>query len=106
MSDLLAHDLRDALADQATRLPREASARLRRIEDRPRWRSLVSWPALGALGLGGAAAAAGAAVLLASGAAPAFAGWTASPTAPAPGQLAGAQQRCATSAGTPVLSDT
>ena len=62
--------------------------------------------ALGALGLSGAAAAAGAAILLGSSAAPAFAGWTASPTAPLPGQLAAAEQHCATAPGTPVLTDT
>ena len=58
------------------------------------------------MGLSGAAAAAGAAILLGSSAAPAFAGWTASPTAPLPGQLAAAEQRCAEGAGTPALSDT
>jgi hypothetical protein len=106
MTDLLEHDLRDALADRAARFSREASTRLRAVDYHPRSRWLPSRPALGALGLSGAAAAAGAAVLLASGAAPAFAGWTASPTAPLRGQLAGAQQRCGTGAGTPVLSDT
>lgn len=106
MTDLLEHDLRDALADRAAHTPRAASARLRAVDYHPRSRSLPPWPALGALGLSGAAAAAGAAILLGSGAAPAFAGWTASPTAPLPGQLAGAAQRCDTSAGTPVLTDT
>ena len=66
----------------------------------------VAAPALGALGLSGAAAAAGAAILLGSSAAPAFAGWTASPTAPLPGQLAAAEQHCGTGSGTPVLTDT
>jgi hypothetical protein len=61
---------------------------------------------LGVLGLSTAAAAASAAILLGSSAAPAFAGWTASPTAPLRGQLAAAQQHCGTGAGTPVLSDT
>ncbi len=106
MSDLLEHDLRDALADRAARVPRDASARLQAVDYHPRSRRLPSRPALGALGLSGVAAAVGAAILLGSGAAPAFAGWTASPTAPLPGQLAGAEQRCATGAGTPVLTDT
>jgi hypothetical protein len=105
MSDLLEHDLRDALADRAARAPREASARLRTVDYHPRSRWPRSRPALGALALSGAAAAVSAAILLGSGAAPAFAGWTASPTAPLPGQLAGAHQRCASS-GTPVLTDT
>jgi hypothetical protein len=106
MSDLLEHDLREALAARAKLIPREASARLRAVEYHPRSRSLPSRPALGALGLSGAVAAACAAILLGSSAAPAFAGWTASPTAPLPGQLAGAEQRCGTGAGTPVLTDT
>ena len=106
MSDLLEHDLREALADRAALISREASARLRAADYHPRARSLRSRPALGALGLTSAAAAAGAAILLGSTAAPAFAGWTASPTAPMPGRLVGAQQRCSTGAGTPVLTDT
>jgi hypothetical protein len=106
MTELLEHDLRDALADRAARIPRDASARLQAVDYHPRSRALASWPALGALGLSGAAAAAGAAILLASGAAPAFAGWTASPTAPQAGQLAAAAQRCDATAGTPVLTDT
>ncbi len=106
MSDLLEHDLREALADRAALITREASARLRAVDYHPRSRSLPSRPALGALGLGGVAAAAGVAILLGSSAAPAFAGWTASPTTPVPGQLVAAEQHCATGAGTPVLTDT
>jgi hypothetical protein len=106
MSDQFEHNLREALADRAALVPRGASARLRAVDYHPRSRSLPSRAVLGALGLSGAAAAAGAAILLGSSAAPAFAGWTASPTAPLHGQLAGAEQRCATGAGTPVLSDT
>jgi hypothetical protein len=106
MSDLLEHDLREALSDRAALIRPEASARIRAIDYRPRTRRLPSRPVLGGLGLGGAAAAAGAAILLASSAAPAFAGWTTSPTAPRPGQLAAAQLHCGAGAGTPALSDT
>jgi len=106
MSDPLEHDLREALADRAVRITPEASARLRAVDYHPRSRRLPSWPALGAVVLSGAAAAAGAAVLLGSNAAPAFAGWTATPTAPQPGQLGTAQQHCGAAAGTPVLTDT
>ncbi len=106
MSDLLEHDLREALSDRAALMSSEASARLRAVDYHPRSRRLPSRPALGALGLSGAAAAVGAAILLGSSASPAFAGWTASPTAPLPGQLAGAEQQCGTGAGTPVLTDT
>jgi hypothetical protein len=109
MSDLLEDDLREALADRAARMTPEASARLRAVDYHPRSRWLGSRRGrrtLGALGLSGAAAAVGAAILLGSSAAPAFAGWTASPTAPLPGQLAAALQHCGPGAGTPVLTDT
>lgn len=109
MTDLLQDDLREALADRAARITPEASARLRAIDYHPRSPRLGSRRAvgtLGALGLSGAAAVAGAVVLLGSNAAPAFAGWTRSPTAPVPGQLADAQRHCTTGSGTPVLTDT
>jgi hypothetical protein len=108
MSDLLERTLRETLADQAARITPEASARLRAVDYHPRssWlRSRRGLSALGAVGLSGAAAAAGAVILLGSSAAPAFAGWTRSPTAPLPGQLAAAQQHCRGS-GAPVLTDT
>jgi len=106
MSDLLEHDLREALFDRAALMTSEASTRLRAVDYHPRSRWLPSRPALGALGLSGAAAAAGAAILLGSSATPAFAGWTANPTAPLPGQLADAEQQCDAGAGTPILTDT
>ena len=106
MSDLLERDLREALADRAARIPPGASVRLRAIDYHPRSRRLPSRRVLGALGLSGVAASAGAVVLLGSSAAPAFAGWTASPTAPVPGQLTAAQQHCRTAAAEPVLTDT
>ncbi|HET7048725.1 MAG TPA: hypothetical protein VFI54_10700 [Solirubrobacteraceae bacterium] len=108
MSDLLEHDLREAFADRAARMTPEASARLRAVDYHPRSGRLSSRRALsaaGALGLSGAAAVGGAVILLGSSAAPAFAGWTSSPTTPLPGQLAAAQQRCSTGSGTPVLTD-
>ncbi len=104
--DLLEHDLREALLDRAALITSEASARVRAVDYHPRSRWLPSRPALGALGVSGAAAAAGAVILLGSSATPAFAGWTASPTAPLPGQLAAAEQHCGAGAGTPVLTDT
>jgi hypothetical protein len=106
MSDRLEQDLRGALADRAALITPEVSARLRALDYHARSRSLPSRPALGALGLTAAAAAAAVAILLGSSASPAFAGWTAHPTTPLPGQLAAAQQSCGTSAGTPVLTDT
>ena len=109
MTDLLEHDLREALADRAARITPDASARLRAVDYHPRSHRLGSRravSALGAVGLIGAAAATGAVILLGSSATPAFAGWTASPTAPLPGQLAAAHQHCSAGAGTPVLTDT
>jgi hypothetical protein len=109
MTDLLEGDLREALIDRAARITPQASARLRAIDYHPRSRRLRSRRAAGALGalaLSGAAATAAAVILLGSNAAPAFAGWTRSPTAPVRGQLAAAQQRCTTGSGTPVLTDT
>lgn len=105
MSHLLEQNLRGALADRAALMPPEASARLRAVDYHPRSSRLPARPALGALGLTGAAAAA-AAILLGSSAAPAFAGWTARPTPPLPGQLAATEQSCGAAAGTPVLTDT
>ena len=106
MSDLLEHDLREALSDRAALITTEASARLRAVDYHPRSRRRSLRPALGALALSGVAAAAGAAILLGSSAAPAFAGWTASPTTPLPGQLVAAQQQCAAGTGAPLLTDT
>lgn len=106
MSDLLERDLRGALAERAARLTPQASARLRAVDYRPRARRLPSRRLLGAVGLSGVAAAAGAVILIGSTAEPAFAGWTAHPTAPRLGQLAAAQLGCGTGAGSPVLSDT
>jgi hypothetical protein len=62
-------------------------------------------PALGALGVS-AAVAAIVAVTLGSSAAPAFAAWSPTPTPPAAGQLAAAEQQCSANLGTPVLTDT
>ena len=53
----------------------------------------------------GAAATVAVIVSLGSSAAPAFAGWQATPSAPAPGQLARAQQACGQDLGSPVLTD-
>lgn len=105
MTDPLEQSLRDALLERAAQIDPGARARLRAIDYRPRDRRHV--PLVSALGAGGLAAAAAviAAVELTGGAAPAFAGWKATPTAPAPGQLAQAQQVCA-GLGTPVLTDT
>ncbi len=106
MSDLLEHDLREAFVEHAERISPEATTRLRAVDYHPRSSRWPSRSVLGGLGASGAAAVAGAVVLLGSSAAPAFAGWSARPTAPRPGQIAAAQQQCSKSDGTPVLTDT
>jgi len=106
MSDLLEDDLREALADRAAHISPNATARLRAIDYHERGGWLGSRRTLTVLGASGLSGAAAVAILLGSSAAPAFAGWTANPSAPQPGQLAAAQARCRPQSGTPVLTDT
>lgn len=106
MSDLLEQDLREMLCERAEEIDPAASARLRAIDYRPRRRRGPTLPALGALGVSATAAAVVAVATLASNAPPAFAGWSPTPTRPASGQLAVAEQACRTNLGTPVLTDT
>jgi hypothetical protein len=105
MSDLLEQNLREMLSERAAQIDPAASARLRAIDYRPRRRRGPTLPALGALGVS-ATAAVVAVVALASSAAPAFAGWSPTPTPPAAGQLAAAEQACSANLGIPVLTDT
>ena len=105
MSDLLEHDLRGAFAERAARVTPQASARLLAVDYRPRTHSMSSHRLLGGVGLGGVAAALATIVALGSSAAPAFAGWSASPTSPQPGALAAASRNCGMGAVKPVLSD-
>jgi hypothetical protein len=104
MSDLLEHNLRDIFSERAAQIDPAASARLRAVDYRRRRRPAL--PALGALGVSAAAAAVIAVVTLGSSAAPAFAGWSPTPTSPLAGQLAAAEQACRANLGTPVLTDT
>ncbi len=106
MSDLLEQNIRETLSTRAAQIDPAAIARLRAIDYRARRRRGPALPALGALGVGAAAVAATVAVTLGSSAAPAFAGWSPTPTPPAVGQLAGAEQQCGANLGTPVLTDT
>jgi hypothetical protein len=106
MSDLLERNIRETLSTRAAEIDPAAIARLRAIDYHPRRRWVPAVPALAALGVGASAAAAVLAVTLGSSAAPAFAGWSPTPTSPAAGQLAAAQQACSANLGTPVLTDT
>jgi hypothetical protein len=105
MSDQLEQSLRDALSHRAAQLDPDSIARLRAIDYHPRRRRIGKLPAIGALGAAGTAAAVAALVTVGSSAAPAFAGWKAAPTNPAPGQLAQAAQACGQDLGSPILSD-
>jgi hypothetical protein len=106
MSDLLEQDVRETLAQRAAQIDPAASARLRAVDYRPRRRGVPAVSALGALGVSATAAVVIAAVTLGSSAAPAFAGWSPTPTPPLAGQLAAAEQACSANLGTPVLTDT
>jgi hypothetical protein len=106
MSDLLEHNLRETLSERVQHIDPAASARLRAIDYRPRRRRVPGLPAVGALGVSATAAAVVAVVTLGSSAAPAFAGWSPTPTPPVAGQLAAAEQACSANLGTPVLTDT
>ncbi len=95
MSEALEAELRAAFAERAHDVSAQAVDRLRRIDYRPRSRTLRPRVAFGA---GAALAATGGAVValvgLGAGASPAFAGWSATPTAPASGETTGALQQC------------
>ena len=105
MPDQLEESLREALSQRAAQLDPNSIARLSAIDYRPRRRRISRLPAIGALGVTGIAAAVAAIVALGSSAAPAFAGWRATPTSPAPGQLGQAVQACGHDLGSPVLTD-
>ena len=84
MKTALEQELSDALAQRAASVPRESAERLRCVDYHPR-RRLLAVPV--AVGAGAAASAATAGTVLAvvlGGAAPAYAGWSATPTASAP----------------------
>jgi hypothetical protein len=95
MSESLERELRAAFAERAEDIPAQAGERLRRIDYRPRAYALSPRAAIGA---GAGLAATGGAIVtiaaLSAGAAPAFAGWTATPTAPASGETASALAQC------------
>jgi hypothetical protein len=105
MPDQLEQSLRDALSHRAAQLDPNSIARLSAIDYRPRRGRFGVVSAVSALGAGGAAAALTAVFALSSGAAPAFAGWQATPTSPAPGQLTQAALACGQDLGSPVLTD-
>jgi hypothetical protein len=106
MSDPLEQNLRRTLSQRAALIDPDASARLRAIDYRPRRRRIPVLPAIGATGVSAMAVAVVVTVTLGSSAAPAFAGWSATPTRPGAGQIAASEQQCRANLGTPVLTDT
>jgi hypothetical protein len=112
MTEQLESELRAALRERAAQVPAASIARLTHVDYHPRTRRLRPPLAIGALAsAAGAAGAAAIVISLTAGASNAFAGWTATPTAPLPGQLAAAQASCEASqppiAGLPLtLTDT
>jgi uncharacterized membrane protein YgcG len=104
MTEQLEAEVRAALRERAAQVPAASIARLTHIDYRPRTRRLEPpWRVRPPLAIGALTTAAGTAgavaviVSLTAGASNAFAGWTAKPTPPAPGQLAGARASCETS---------
>jgi hypothetical protein len=112
MTEQLESELRAALREHAAQVPAASIARLTHLDYHPRTRRLRPPLAIGALAsAAGVAGAAAVVISLTAGVSNAFAGWTATPTAPLPGQLAGAQASCEASqspiAGLPLtLTDT
>jgi hypothetical protein len=95
MNDQLNSDLRTALRARASLVPDASVVRLTAIDYHPRRSRLRPPVALGATATAGAAAGVAALLIsLGTGASSAFAGWTAKPTAPAPGQLRAAGVAC------------
>lgn len=104
MNDLLEPILRDTFEKRAAQLSPDARRRLMAIDYHPRRRRIPVLPALGATGLAGAVAALVVIFTLGSSPAPAFAGWSPTPTLPRQGETAAAIARC--HMGRPVLIDT
>jgi len=95
MNEKLEAELRAVLAERAQDVPAHVRDRIARIDYRPRSRARGPRVALGA---GVALAATGGVVValvgLGAGTSPAFAGWSATPTAPASGETAAALAHC------------
>ena len=104
MRDLLEPALRDTLEKRAAQLDPAVRRRLMAIDYQPRRQRLPVLPALGVVGLAGAAVTLALIFTLGSSPAPAFAGWSPTPTSAKPGQAEAALARCRR--GRSVLTDT
>jgi hypothetical protein len=94
MTEQLESQLRQALAERAADVPRDAGDRLRQVDYRPRTRNVRPPVAAGVLVAAGAAVATVALVGLGTNTQEAFAGWSPTPTQPQRGQLAAAEAAC------------
>jgi len=111
MTERLQTELRAALRERAAQVPAASIARLTHLDYHPRTRRLRPPVAIGALaGAAGTAGTVAVVISLSAGASNAFAGWSPTPTRPAPDQLAVASADCQTRspiAGRPLkLTDT
>lgn len=94
MSTQLETELRDALRERARLVPAASVQRVARFDYRPRTRRIQPPLVLSAAGASAAAAGAVAIASLGTGAAPAFAGWTAKPTRASAAEVASANADC------------
>ena len=94
MIEQLESELRSALRARADQLPARAGARVRAQDYHPRTRDLRPPVAAGVLATAAAAAAAVVLIDLGPQTAPAFAGWTSTPTHASPAQVADAKGSC------------
>jgi hypothetical protein len=108
MTDQIERSVREALSYQDAQLDPQSIARLRAVDYQPRQprrRRIRRLPTLGVLGTTGTAAVIAVVVSLSSGAAPAFAGWQATPTTSASAPPVPQGQACGQGLGTAVLTD-
>jgi len=97
MTEQLETELRAALRERAGQVPAASIARLSHLDYNPRIRRLRPPVAIGALAsAAGTAGAVAVVISLSAGASNAFAGWSPTPTRPAPDQLAAAIADCQT----------
>ncbi|HUA71119.1 MAG TPA: hypothetical protein VMA96_08565 [Solirubrobacteraceae bacterium] len=95
MTEQLETELRAALRERAAEVPGSSIARLVHHDYRPRTRRLRPPVAIGALAsAAGTVGAVAVVISLTAGASSAFAGWSATPTPPSPGQLAASRASC------------
>jgi hypothetical protein len=105
MTDQIERSVREALSYQDAQLDPDSIDRLRAVDYRPRRRRIRRLPTIGLLGTTGTAAVIALVVSLSSGAAPAFAGWQATPTTSASAPPVPAGRSCGQGLGSPVLTD-